>query len=112
MRSLLLYRGEISMRFPCFYDTPPARGSSKPSPGAPFHAPRSPSRTAAPDLSPKTPRVAVWGGVARSRGRGESGGARESRCFAGHTKTEVVLTIQNDATSISVLINTDYTDIK
>ena len=37
------------------------------------------------------------GGVARSRGSGGSGGARESRCPAGHTKTESTLKIKCDA---------------
>ena len=48
--------------FPFFYHSPPSRGASDPSPGGPFHAPRSPSRSWAPVLSPGSPRVAVWGG--------------------------------------------------
>ena len=43
-------------------------------------------------------------GVARSCGRGGSGGARKSRRFAGN-KTEVVLKIQNDIKSINILYN-------
>ena len=37
--------------------------------------------------------------MARSRGRGGSGGARESQRFAGYRKTELVLKIENDITS-------------
>ena len=43
--------------------------------------------------------------MAPPRGRGGPGGARESRSKTGRTKTEVVLKIQNDITSISVLHN-------
>ena len=44
--------------------------------------------------------------MARPRGRGESGGTRESR-VAVHTKTEVVLKIQDDTTSKRVWIHKD-----
>ena len=45
-----------------FYDSPPFRGASKPSPGGPFHAPRSPSRSSATVLLPVRQRAAVWDG--------------------------------------------------
>ena len=52
------------------------------------------------------------GGVARSHGRERSGGARERRCFAGHTKTEEILKIQSnmhlDDDYVSVLNTTGY----
>ena len=49
----------------------------------------------------------AWRVRAAAAGRA-SGGARESRCFAGHYKIEVVLKIQNDITSISVRVYTWY----
>ena len=52
------------------------------------HVPRSPNLTAAPLLSPGPRRAAMWGGRAWSRSHGGSGGGWESRCPAGHTKTE------------------------
>ena len=48
--------------FPFFNDSLPPRGASDPSPGGPFHAPRSPNRSWAPVLSPECPRAAVWWG--------------------------------------------------
>ena len=45
--------------FHFFYDCPPSRGASDPSPGEALDAPRSPSRSSAPVLSPGPPRAAV-----------------------------------------------------
>ena len=61
---------------------------ANPSPGAPFHASRSRSWTAVPDLSPITICATMWGW------RG-----------AGHTKIEIVLKTPNDITSIFVLFH-------
>ena len=47
--------------FPFSYDYPPSRGEGEPSPGEPFHAPRSPSWKPSVVMSPGTPR-AVRGG--------------------------------------------------
>ena len=63
----------VSYRDFHIYDPPPHRGRASLSPGAPCHARRSPSWTAGPDLSPTTPRTAMWGGrgaIARPRGVG------------------------------------------
>ena len=52
-------------------------------------ASRSPSWTAAPDLSLINLVLPCVVGTARSRGRGASGGARESRRVAGYAKTDI-----------------------
>ena len=48
----------------------------------------------------RRPRGLLCGaGVARSRGRGGPGGARESRSKTGHTKTRIAVKIQNETTA-------------
>ena len=49
----------------------------------------------------------VGGGVARSHGRGGSGGARESRRPAGHAKMEIFLEIQNGGITIFTTTSTE-----
>ena len=58
------------MGFSLFYVSSPSRGESKPSPGGPFHAPRSLNCEPSPVMSPWTPRVDAWGTVMRSRRAG------------------------------------------
>ena len=85
--------------FHLFDEPPPYRR-----PGTvPFDAPRSPRLALRPVSSADR---ALCCHVGRAwRGRGGSGGARESRRFAGHTKTEVVLKMQNGTALIIVLLN-------
>ena len=55
----------LSIPLACCVDderSPPFRGASDPSSGGLFHAPRSPSRSSAPVLSPAPRGAAVWGG--------------------------------------------------
>ena len=81
--------------------SPPSRRLSKPSPGG--HLPMPPAhrvRLRRPFVRRRHLRGLPCGaGVARSRGRGGSGGARESRCPARPTKTEADLKIQGDVTT-------------
>ena len=63
--------------FPFFYYYPPSRGASDSSPGEPLDAPRSPSRSSVPVLSPGPQRAAVWGG------RGAPARAREPKWRSG-----------------------------
>ena len=48
--------------FHFFYDCPPSRGASDPSPGEPIDAPGSPRWSSEHVLSPSPQRSAVWGG--------------------------------------------------
>ena len=72
-------------------------------------ATRSPRWALEPVLSPGTPRRAAvgGGGVGRSRVRGQSGGVLEQPVFKDYTKTDSVVKIPNDKTTISVMINKD-----
>ena len=61
------------MGFPLSNNSPLSRGVIEPSPGGPFHAPRSPRWESSAVVSPGTPRDDVWGGRgtdARSLGAG------------------------------------------
>ena len=66
-----------TLGFPFLNDSPPFRGASDPSPGGPFHAPPSPSRSSAPVFSPVRQRVAVWDG------RGATARPREAKWRSG-----------------------------
>ena len=66
-----------TLGFPFFNDSPSFRGASNPSPGGSFHAPRSPSRSSAPVLSPVRQRAAVWDG------RGATARPREAKRRSG-----------------------------
>ena len=63
--------------FPFFYDSPPSRGASDPSPGEPLDAPRSPRCSSEPVLSLSPQRAAVWGG------RGATARPREAKWSSG-----------------------------
>ena len=65
--------------FPFFYDSPPSRGASDPSPGEPLDAPRSPRWSSASALSPSCERAVVWGG------RGAAARPREAKWSSGVT---------------------------
>ena len=64
VRGCMLSLSQVSvvLGFPLFKCCPPSRGAIDPSPGRPFHAPRSPSRSSEPVLSPARHRAAVWDG--------------------------------------------------
>ena len=55
-----------------FYDSPPSRGASDPSPGEPLDASRSPRWSWAPVLSPSPQRAPVWGGRGANPRPGEA----------------------------------------
>ena len=85
--------------FPFFYDSPPSRGASDPSPGEPLDAPRSPRCSSEPVLSLSPQRAAVWGG------RGATARPREAKWSSGvaavfrHVTTIIFSQIQMTTTT-------------
>ena len=72
----------LTLGFPCFYDSPPPRGASRPVPGrAPLHALRSPSWARHPLCAGDREGLQCGWDVAPQRGRVRPSGARV--CFLG-----------------------------
>ena len=72
-----------------FYDSPPSRGTSDPSPGGPFNTPRSPSWSRHPLFSGNREGLLCRWEVAGRRGRGRTKGGRESQLFLGYVTTKM-----------------------
>ena len=83
-------RVAVTLGFPCFYDSPPPRGASRPVPvRAPLHAPRSPSWVRHPVCAGDREGLLCGWDVAPQRGRGRPSGARESQLFFGSVLTRI-----------------------
>ena len=79
-----------------FYDSPPPRGASDPSPGGPFNTPRSPSWARHPLFAGDREGLPCEWDVAAQRGHGRPSENRETQVFFGCVITKMFSKIHLD----------------